>query len=103
MPVARKRGFAMLLRDPYARPLMQAVLLQFGLVFFSAMILDGGVCLQACCYSSAAFWLGTLLLLIRRPRSPTRGDLAFIRWALPAVVAVGVPAFLWVWQLKRVI
>lgn len=92
-----------MLSDPYTRPLLQAFCFQLGLVFFFSLLLDFHVRLQACCYSSVAFWLGTVLILIRRPRAPTRGDLAYIRWALLPIVAIGVPAFLHVWRLKNVI
>lgn len=55
---------------------------------------------QAAMYSSVAFWLGVLIILIRRPMSPTKGDLAYIRWGLLVIVPIGVPAFLYVWSAK---
>ena len=92
------------LKNPYTRPLVSAFFLQVALLFFFSLILDlDDVALQACCFSSVAFWMGVILILIRRPRSPTKGDLIYICWGLLPIVLVGVPAFIWVWELKRVI
>jgi hypothetical protein len=92
------------LRDPYTRPLLRALLLQlFLLYFYKEMILDLGQRLQACRAASAAFWLGTILILVRRPRNPTSGDLTYIRWGLVLVVLVSNPIFIRVWEIKGVL
>jgi len=92
------------LRDVYTRPLIQAFALQLVLVFlYDYCCLDLGEHRQACCYSSVVFWLGTVLILVRRPRKPTRGDLAFIRWGLLPIVLFGSELFVAVWKFKRLI
>jgi hypothetical protein len=88
-------------RDPYFRPLLCAFGWQFAFLFiFRVMVLDLGQRLQACCAASAAFWLGAILVLVRRPRNPTRGDLAYLKWGLVPIVLVSNPVFIWVWTLK---
>ena len=90
-----------MLRDPYTRPLLRAFVWQLALLFFyKVIVLDLGQRLQACCFASAAFWLGTILILVRRPRHPTPGDLAYIRWGLLPIVLVSNPIFVAVWQMK---
>jgi hypothetical protein len=86
--------------DPYFRPLLRALLLQFLLLAFCTRILDGGVIFDACAKSSAAFWAGVIVILVRRPKNPTRGDLIYVRWGLLPIVTVGVYGFLTVWHAK---
>jgi hypothetical protein len=91
-------------KDPYVRPLLQAFICQFAWVFFCGLcVLDMGVSLRACCYASEGFWLGVILILVRRPRNPTRGDLLYIRWGLVPIVLVAHPLFMLVWKLKGAI
>jgi hypothetical protein len=47
--------------------------------------------------------MGTVLILVRRPRNPTRGDLAFIRWGLLPIVVIGSELFIAVWKFKHLI
>jgi hypothetical protein len=87
-------------RDPYTPPLLRAFLWQLFLLYFFSMVGDLGESLQSCCFASVAFWLGTILILVRRPRNRTPGDLGYIRWALVPIVLVSNPIFIWVWKLK---
>ena len=70
------------------------------LYFYRHMVLDLGEHLQACCLASVAFWLATILILVRRPRSPTQGDLIYIRWGMLPIVFVSNPIFMMVWEMK---
>ncbi len=49
-----------------------------GLV--ARLLLDGGAMARVMGVAVFGFWLATALLLMRRPHSPTGGDLAWIRW-----------------------
>jgi hypothetical protein len=82
---------------------MRAALLQFGLLLFFSLFLDFGVLCQACSFSSVTFWLGTIIILIRRRGNPTAGDLTYLRWGLLVINLIGVPAFVTVWRLKGLI
>jgi hypothetical protein len=91
------------LTDAYFRPLLRSLLLQIGLLVFLSLILDHGVLLQACSFSSVPFWLGVTMIILRRPKSPTAGDLAYIRWGLVFILLYAMPAFIVVWRLKNAI
>ena len=98
-----KLGAMSLLTDPYSRPLARAALTQLGLILFFSLLLDEGVMLSACLPCSAAFWMGTIIILARRRASPTAGDFFYLRWGLLFINLIGVPAFLVVWRMKGLI
>jgi hypothetical protein len=85
------------------RAFLRALLLQAGLLVLSALVLDFGETLRGVCVSSLAFWAGTIIVLLRRPSNPTRGDLFYLRWGLLILVPVGVPASLTLWLMKGAI
>ena len=90
-------------KDTYSRPLARAALIQVGVILFFGLMLDEGVRLSAALPCSAAFWMGTIIILVRRRANPTPTDLAYIRWGLLIINVIGVPAFLTVWQMKGLI
>jgi hypothetical protein len=45
----------------------------------SAMLLDGGVLFRVWCIAFLAFWAAVLLIVLRRPISPTRVDILLIK------------------------
>jgi hypothetical protein len=49
------------LADSFKPALGIAVAQQLVILFLAAMILDGGLILQMCCYASLAFWGGATL------------------------------------------
>lgn len=51
-------------------------------------------------YSACAYWAGGLLIILRRPRHPTRGDLFYLQYAMPILLLVDFVIFPWVWYLK---
>ncbi len=72
----------------YRRPVFEAVGLQVLLGMLSLLILDGGTTARICGIALVAFWSGAALLIWRRPQSPTRTDIALLRFGyLPAVVS----------------
>jgi hypothetical protein len=63
----------------YRRPVIEAAGLSAVLLILSFMILDlGQVALASMC-AMVGFWIGVLLIVLRRPRSPTKADLLIIR------------------------
>jgi hypothetical protein len=46
----------------------------------SAMVLDGGVVFRVWSLSVLAYWIGVILIVLRRPLSPTRLDILFIKY-----------------------
>lgn len=85
---------------PYVRPLIWAFGFQFLLIAFYWTALDFGQHRRASAYASMVFWLGVLLILIRRREKPTSADLAFIRWALLPVGVLATESILFVWRMR---
>jgi hypothetical protein len=79
---------------------IEVVVLQVLILLPFALLLDGGVRLQACWYSYLGYLAGALIILARRGRAPTRGDLLYLRWAWLPIVVIGVVLFLHVWKAK---
>ena len=79
--------------DSYRRSLWIALALQGAIGALSALMLDFGMMARCSLIALLAFWGGTLMVLLRRPRNPTRIDLWLIRWGyLPLVITVQVVA-----------
>jgi hypothetical protein len=89
---------AFITKDPYFRPLLQALGLQCLLLLFSGCCgMPPELFVRGCCYASAGFWFAVIVVLVRRPRSPTQGDLAFIRWGLLPIGVFGTMTALFYW------
>ncbi len=70
----------------YEKPFAFALMVQVPYSLCSVVIMDGGHMLPLCELALAGFWAGALLILARRPRNPTPGDLAFVRWGFLGLV-----------------
>jgi hypothetical protein len=75
--------------DKYLGPVMFNVFLQTGAAFLvSISLCDAGMGIPII-VSMAFYWIGMLLVVLRRPNSPTKGDIFFANWAcLIAIMAV---------------
>jgi hypothetical protein len=63
------------------RPATKTALLQQGIVFIlSALMLDMGQTICEAVTAIAAYWLAYGIIVVRRPSSPTRGDIFLIRY-----------------------
>jgi len=58
---------------------------QVGICVFAALVLDGGRMFQRAMIAVLAYWLMALFIILRRPRSPTPGDLLVIRLGYPLI------------------
>ena len=77
-----------------------ALIQQAIVMFFCALILDGGGLAQVCLYALVAFWGGTGLLITRRGAALTRADIALIRWSyIPLCIVSGFLTY-WIWSLR---
>jgi hypothetical protein len=57
--------------------------------------------LPAFAYTSAGFWVGVLMIRLRRPHDPTRTDLNFVSKGLPVLVLIGGTIAMWYWCTFR--
>jgi len=70
--------------------------LQLFLALISGMILDGGVLARLLLIASIAFWIGVVFILFRRPQTPSRFDLSYLRIGLFVILAICIASALWV-------
>ena len=69
------------------------VYVQAILGILSALVLDMGQTLSVFKVAFLCHWFGIFLLLARRPNSPTKADVVFIRWGTPLLMmAIGLIA-----------
>jgi hypothetical protein len=61
---------------------------QLPLLLLSAMLLDGGLVFKRVAIASVAFWILTLMVMIRRGRNITDSDILVVKWGyLPLLFA----------------
>ena len=65
---------------PYRAAIKQALISEAIILILAALILDGGRSLRICFIAALGHFATVAILMCRRPRSPTRFDLAFIRY-----------------------
>ena len=73
----------------YGRNLVVSVAVQMFLLLLGGLALDGGQLAQWVIYSIAIYWAMVLLVIARRSRNPTKGDLIAIRYGF-IFILVGV-------------
>lgn len=66
----------------YGTLLIPNIVIQFGLYQFSSLSLDRGEMLCSFLYASFVFWLAAVMVILRRPRCPTRNDVFFLHYGL---------------------
>ena len=73
----------------YKKPVIMATLLSSALLVVSGLVLNYGYTGIASLYVAVGFWVGVLLIVLRRPQAPAMTDLTFIRIGpLPAIILV---------------
>lgn len=78
--------------DPIAFSLIQ----QIPIALLSLLILDDGTMARLCAVPMIGYWLAALWIWTRRPHSPTRSDLLFLKWSFfPLLTATGFFAMMW--------
>lgn len=76
----------------YRRAVFTALIVQFFAGLLSAMALDMGVMMKACGLALVPFWTGASILIFRRPQSPTKADIALVRFGF-------IPVFILMWAI----
>lgn len=64
----------------HGQAIQEGLVIDAILIFFAALLLDGGQVLRMCLVLSLGHWLGCLLIVARRWSSPTQLDYLFIRF-----------------------
>jgi hypothetical protein len=78
------------LSDAYRSAIITAIILQTFLVLLMILMLDGGSLAKIGGYAMTAFWLGTGVIMFRRPLTPRVSDLVYIKWGYPFFLLIGV-------------
>ena len=86
----------------YHLPLRDGILLVFMFSFPGAITLDMGEAAAITEGTLITYGLLLLMILIRRPLRPTRGDLWMVRLGFPILYFVGVLVYPWTWHLRGV-
>lgn len=64
-------------------------------VLISCLLLDGGAFLDVCMLAFIAFWIGVLVIVLRRGATPTKLDLSFIRAGRIPILALTALYAVW--------
>lgn len=74
----------------YWSAIRTSICFQIPILLLGALCLDGGELFSRCLVALAAFWCGTILILFRRPRNPTKLDLEVIRFGYPLLFVLAL-------------
>ena len=77
-----------------------SILLQIVLIVMAGMILDGGAMLKFALLAAMGWWLGFLIILLRRPKTEKRTDQVFLRYGFLALLPLSLLT-LPLWGLLR--
>jgi hypothetical protein len=67
-----------------------ALVLQLLTTLALLAILDGGTLAKAGGAAMVGFWIGAVVVMFRRPRTPGPLDLLYVRWGYLVMLAVGI-------------
>jgi hypothetical protein len=73
---------------------------QWVVLGMAGLILDGGMILQVFSYAAMAYWVGVVIILIRRRRQLTPIDRIVIRVGFLAACAISVVLTGFIWHLR---
>lgn len=73
--VVRPLRARMTISKAYKTPVVRTAIAQGLVLFLGGMMLDGGFFLTASFFAVIAYWAVMLIIALRHPASPTRGDL----------------------------
>ena len=73
---------------------------QVPLGLLAGMISDGGGVAMIFLYTLAAFWVGFAMIVLRRPKAPTRTDLFLIIWGtfMLFAISLAIAPVIWRWR-----
>jgi multisubunit Na+/H+ antiporter MnhE subunit len=78
----------------YDQQIWFSVKQQVILAILAALVLDMGETARGMAAVIIGYWIGAVIILIRRPLSPSKGDLLFVRWGSSLLAAAFVAAHL---------
>ncbi len=88
--------------DGYLSSIFCAVLWFVVLVFFCGGVMDTGATREVFLYSLSVYAMLVLLIMVRRPATPSKLDLILVGWALPVLFFALLLLLPFVWHLRGV-
>ena len=88
--------------ESYRSSIRCGVIWVFVLALWCGMVLDMGESLHTFLYSLGGYVVLILLVMLRRPTTPTALDLLLVGWALPIIFFAGLVVFPFVQHLRGI-
>ena len=60
---------------------------QVVIAILASLVMDRGQAARGTAAVLIGYWIGTVIILVRRPLSPSKGDLLFVRWGFSLIAA----------------
>ena len=73
-------------KSGYWPAIKSALVQQIVILFLAALLLDGGQFLHIAMLAFLGHWITIAMVILRRPRSPTPGDLLIVRYGYPIIL-----------------
>lgn len=79
---------------------MLSLVLQVFFLIMGAGMLDGGEIFQIVIYAIIAYWVGFVLVFMRRCRGLTKADKLLIKWGFPILCFLSGSITGFIWHLR---
>lgn len=89
---SRAKGAA--IAPAYDRQIWFSVKQQVVLAVLATLVLDMGQTARGMAAIMIGYWCGVVVIVLRRPASPSKGDLFFVRWGCSLIAASVAMVFL---------
>jgi len=84
----------------YRDPILLGAVLQAGFLLFGLLAFDSGQLLQWTLFAAVIYWIMAALIVSRRPQTPTKWDLIFLRSGFVIILPVSILATSLVWSWR---
>jgi peptidoglycan biosynthesis protein MviN/MurJ (putative lipid II flippase) len=85
----------------FREPVKISLAIQVFTTVLLVMLLDGGNAAKAGAAAMIGYWIGVAIVMYRRPRSPSRLDLVYVRWGYLLMLIIGLCLLPWMGALRR--
>ncbi len=96
-------GMNLSLSKDYQSALKVALLLQIGTGLLAAIAIDGGFLFELWWRPMAAYWGCFIVMVLRRPNTPTKRDLFLVEWGFVLLVPCTFIFSVLIWRWMGVI
>ena len=97
------RAHTRLLSPAFGNAFAEAIVIQLLVVVFTSILLGGATIAQVCMFALLAYWVGAILIVCRRPRSPTETDIQLIRFGYLPLCGIAFIMSTFIWLIRGVL